>query len=683
MSLQKRAKHYFDFGDFRIDLGERMLLRNGQVVALTRKAFDTLLVLVENSGRVVEKEELFNRVWPDTFVAEVTLARNISTLRKVLEDQAAAHRYIETVSGRGYRFVAKVTETWEESDLARYEPKSNPANTLMPEAGISAMIERHTVSQIITEQEEIEIAQKGDVGRQLLPSATALLEKNRWVGSKRVTVLTAILLTASVTSVAVYIWIAGSTRQRVPTSAIRTVAVLPLKVINAESGDEYLGISIADRLIDDLGKLRQVIVRPTSAVLKYSARETNLLEAGSELGVEAVLVGSVQKTGERMRTNLQLVRISDGEVLWVKHFDGKFGGIFALQDEIADQVTQAMRLELREEERKQITSRGTENAQAYDAYMRGRFFWSKRTAEGMSKAIDYFKEAISLDSNYALAYSGLADCYALTDYSPLPLEESYQEAKTAAMNALKIDNSLAEAHTSLAWINLAFEWNWAGAEEGFKQAIELSPNYSTAHHWYGIYLSLIKCRYNESLAEIQKAQELDPTSLIINTNVGTLLLRARQDDEALMQLRKTVEMDPNFSLAHLRLGVAYAYKGMCNEAIASLQEAIALSKNEPSFVAQLGAIYAMSGQRTQSLKIIEDLKELHKRNRSMAGAIAAIYADLNEKEQALEWLIEAYEAHDPQLWLEINGDRRWDIFLHDANFQALLQRMGFKDSNPQ
>lgn len=672
--MQKQAKHYFDFGDFRIDVGERTLQRQGKAVALTPKAFDTLLVLVENSGRVLEKEELFKRVWPDTFVAEVTLARNISTLRQALGETAERRQYIETVPRRGYRFIAEVQEVREaEAELIRRDANSHTMGFETTPSGKHLIIERQLVSQLVTEKEEI--LQVHHAAKLLLPREGA--GKPHWIGSKWGTVLVAVFLTASVTALVMYLWTASHARQTASGSTIHAVAVLPLKIINLEPGDEYLGIGITDRLIDDLSNLSQVVVRPTSAVLKYAAPETNAIEAGRELNVEAVLVGSVQKTGGRMRTALQLVRVRDGAALWVKNFDEEFVSLFALQDEIADQVTRAMRLEVREDERRQIASRGTANTEAYSAYMRGRFFWSKRTQEGMGKALDYFQQAVSIDPNYALAYTGLADCYALNELLPSPSSESYPKAQSAVMKALQIDDSLAEAHTSLAWIKVWFEWDWPGAEKEFKRALELNPNYMPAHNFYAVYLSYLR-RDDEALVEIKRAQEIDPTSLLINTTFGALLFRARRDDEAVGQLRQTIEMDSNFSRAHLYLAMVYEVKGMYQEAVAEMQKAMALSKDDPFQIAQLASIYAMSGQRNEALKILEDLKAVQKQRGFLAGAIAVVYADLQEKDQALTWLNEAYKRHDTQL-IEINGDRHWEPMISDARFHGLLQRVGFQD----
>ena len=660
--MQKRPKHYFVFGDFQIDVCERVLLRNGNTVPLTPKAFDTLLALVESRGGVVEKEEIFSRVWPDTFVAEVTLARNISTLRKAFGEGAKGRQYIETVPKRGYRFVAEVTESWEGGE-SRAQP--------------GVIIAKPTVSQVVMgQQEEFEAAPDGQ-DRGLTVTGVNPFRAMRWrlgLKSKLVTVT----LLASLIAASLFIWSARKRTEIVPAPPIQTIAVLPLNVVNPEAGDEYLGVGIADRLIGDLTKLREIIVRPTSAVLKYVAKPTDPVQAGRALAVDAVLVGSVQKTGDRLRNDLQLVRICDGEVLWVKNYDGQFRGIFGLQDEIAHEVTRAVRLELRTEEKRLMANRGTQSVEAYQAYMHGRFFQSRGTFDGRLKAIEHFQQALILDPNYALAYVGLADCYALQVMASSPFVESYQKAKSAVLTALALDDTLGEVHTSLGWIKLSFEWDWDGAEKEFQRAIELSPNYPTAHYWYGIYLSLIRGNHDEALAELRRAQELDPTALGLSTNIGALLTRARRDDDAIVQLCKVVEMDPNYSPARLRLGDVYARKGMYEAAVAELQAAITLENNDPFYVAELAAIYAMGGQKAKAIKIIEDLKKLHTRNRSMAGAIAAIYADLNDKEEALRWLAEAFEARDPQLWLEINGDRRWDILLSDGRFTALLQRMGLK-----
>ena len=672
--MPNKAKHYFDFGDFRVDLVERTLQRQGKAVPLTPKAFDTLLVLVENSKQLVGKEELFQRVWPDTYVSEVTLARNISTLRQALGNRADGQPYIETVPRRGYRFIVEVREVRDaDAGLMRHEAVAEIADPGPAGKGLPIVIERHSVSQVITEREEADDAPDAEAAG-LLVGETA--RKPHWLKSQWGAATLAVLLTACVTVPVVYVWTARRARPAVTVSSIRTLAVLPLKIINAERGDEYLGIGIADRLIDDLSKLPQVVIRPTDAVLKYVGEENDALKAGQELNVEAVLVGSVQMTGERMRTTLQLVRVSDGAALWVKNLEGSFAGIFALQEEIAGYVSQALRFELREDQRRQIANRGTASTVAYNAYMRGRFFWAKRTREGIGKAIEQFQQAVNLDPNYPHAYTGLADCYALSELLPSPISQSYPKAKSAALKALQLDDSLAEAHNSLAWIKFFYEWDWSGAEREFKRALELDPNSAHAHQWYGNYLVYLR-RFDEALVEMRRAQELDPTSLIINTSIGVFLFRAGREDDAIRQLRQTLDMDPNFSRTHLFLAVVYQARGRYQEALAEMQKASLLAKDDPFQMAQLASIYATSGRRKEALKLINTLKVLDQRQPVLAGAIGAVYADLQENEQALAWLDEAYKRHEMQLF-EVNLDHHWDGLRADARFKRVMQQVGLQ-----
>jgi DNA-binding winged helix-turn-helix (wHTH) protein/tetratricopeptide (TPR) repeat protein len=671
--MQKQAKHYFDFGDFRIDVEERTLRRQDNPVALTPKAFDTLLVLVENSGRVLEKEELFNRVWPDTFVGEVTLARNISTLRQALADPSQQRRYIETVPRRGYRFIAEVREVREgEAELIRaaidaHMPGGNP-----PVGAHRLFIERHSVSQVVTEQEEIDDSLRGEA-MELLPGKTLPNSRPHWIASKWGTVMVAVLLTASASILAVYLW-TRHTRQTALAAAIRSVAVLPLKIMNAEQSDEYLGIGITDRLID-LSNLSQVVVRPMSAVLKYAAREADAIEAGRELNVEGVLVGSVQKSGERMRTNLQLVRVSDGAVLWVKTFDEKFVNLLELEDEIADQAARAMRLELGENERRRIASRGTTNTEAYNAHMRGRFFWSKRTEEGLKKAIEYFEQAIERDSNYAQAYSGLADSYVLLGtYNVLSPSHAMPKAEAAAMKALDIDGGLAEAHTSLAYVRFRYGWRWDDAEKEFVQAIKLNPNYTTAHHWYGDFLVAMG-RFDEAIAEMRVAQGLDPLSMMINTDLGGALAIAGALDEAIAVHLKTIEMDPHFVPAHRYLGQAYEQKAMYREAIGEFLESLTASPDDPDGLTLLAHAYAIIGNKREMRKILDRLSDISKRHYVAPYDLAPIYAALGDKDQAFVWLQRAYDQRCEGLTL-LKIDSSLKSLRMDPRFVALIRRVG-------
>ncbi len=591
--MSKPSRLRYEFGPFLLDATEQLLLRDGRPIALKPKLFDLLLILVENSGHVLDKNRLMSEVWPDTFVEESSLTVGIFALRKALGDGRNNHSYIETVPRRGYRFVANVTEA--------------------PNGGGDSVAARR-----------------------------ARLSSN---GEER--------------------FEAGA--------GVRSLAVLPFKYIGAEAGDEYLGLGLADALITKLTNLRQIRVRPTSAVREYT-RARDITVAGRELKVDALLDGSIQRARKRIRVTAQLVDGHDGATLWAENFDEKLADIFSLEDSLSDQVVRALSLKLTGEERKQLVKHHTESAEAYHAYLKGRYFWNKRTAEGFKKGVEYFEHAIALDTNYALAYAGLADCYQLLNgYMSRPPRELIPKAKAALLKALQLDDSLAEAHTSLAHL-LRRDWNWSVAEKEFKRAIELNPNYATAHHWYSTYLTVM-ARFDEAWAEIKMAQELDPLSLAVNRSGGILFYFTRQYDQAIEQLLDTVELDPNFGYAHFVLGMVYAAKGMYDEAIKQYRKTQTLSGKGLELTAYLGHIHALSGRRGEAQKVLDQLKGLSDHGYELHYHIALIYLALGDKDQAFAWLEQAYNERDEELGL-LKVDPMLDGLRADPRFMSLLERVG-------
>jgi len=591
--MSKPSRLRYEFGPFLLDATEQLLLRDGRPIALKPKLFDLLLILVENSGHVLDKNRLMSEVWPDTFVEESSLTVGIFALRKALGDGRNNHSYIETVPRRGYRFVANVTEA--------------------PNGGGDSVAARR-----------------------------ARLSSN---GEER--------------------FEAGA--------GVRSLAVLPFKYIGAEAGDEYLGLGLADALITKLTNLRQIRVRPTSAVREYT-RARDITVAGRELKVDALLDGSIQRARKRIRVTAQLVDGHDGATLWAENFDEKLADIFSLEDSLSDQVVRALSLKLTGEERKQLVKHHTESTEAYHAYLKGRYFWNKRTAEGFKKGVEYFEHAIALDTNYALAYAGLADCYQLLNgYMSRPPRELIPKAKAALLKALQLDDSLAEAHTSLAHL-LRRDWNWSVAEKEFKRAIELNPNYATAHHWYSTYLTVM-ARFDEAWAEIKMAQELDPLSLAVNRSGGILFYFTRQYDQAIEQLLDTVELDPNFGYAHFVLGMVYAAKGMYDEAIKQYRKTQTLSGKGLELTAYLGHIHALSGRRGEAQKVLDQLKGLSDHGYELHYHIALIYLALGDKDQAFAWLEQAYNERDEELGL-LKVDPMLDGLRADPRFMSLLERVG-------
>lgn len=458
-------------------------------------------------------------------------------------------------------------------------------------------------------------------------------------------------------------------------SALTSLAVLPFQSLSSEGDSQYLGPGIAETLITRLSNIRRLAVRPTNSVLKYIDLRPDPLEAGRELNVDAVLDGKIQRAGERIRVTMQLIRVADAVTLWAEKFDEKFTDIFEVQDSISEQVMRALALQLTAAEQKLLTKRYTQSAEAFQLYIKGRHFWNKRTVEELKRGMEYAKQAIDIDPTYTLAYIGVADSYnLLAGYSGLAPKEAFPKAKAAALRAQEIDDSLAEAEASLAFVSYRYDWNWLDAEERFRRAIELKPDYPTAHHWYGEYLAACG-RFAESIGELERAQQLDPLSLPINTDLGHSFYFAGQYDAAIEQLQKTLEMGQSFIRAHIILGAAYEQKRMYNEATATLERAASMAGENPFAVGGLGYAYAVAGKRDEAYEVLRELKRLSEQRYISPYTIASIYAGLNDEELAWEWLGKAYESRDAWLvWLGVNP--RFDNLRRDARFADLMRRIG-------
>ncbi|MCA1837217.1 MAG: tetratricopeptide repeat protein [Actinobacteria bacterium] len=467
-------------------------------------------------------------------------------------------------------------------------------------------------------------------------------------------------------------------RERDDFAARDSLAILPLTNAGADPDAEYLSDGITESIINSLSQLPALRVLARSTVFRYKGREVDPQEVGRALGVRAVLTGRVMRLGERLVIRAELVDASDGAQLWGGQYDRDFSDVLAVQEEIARQISESLQLKLTGEERKLLTRRHTDNTEAYHAYLRGRYCWNKRTEEELSKSVEYFRRAIKMEPNYALAYAGLADSYIVLGsfgISALAPSEAFPRAKEAATRALEIDETLAEAHASLAFCLESYDWNWAAACTEFKRAIELKPDCTTAHHWYGLeYLTAVG-RLDEAYAEIKRAHELEPLSLSIHTDYGFLPYLMRQYDRAIEEYRKSLELDQGFVYTHWKLGLAYEQRAMYEEAIAEFQKAIALSCGSAQAVVLLGHAYAVSGRRTEALKVLDELNELSKRRYVSSYRVAAIHLGLGEKEQAFEWLERAYEEHDAWLvWLKV--DPVLDDLHEDPRFADLMRRVG-------
>ena len=462
---------------------------------------------------------------------------------------------------------------------------------------------------------------------------------------------------------------------------INSLAVLPLVNATSDPNAEYLSDGITESIINSLSQLPQLKVMSRNTVFRYKGREIDSSQVGRELNVRTLLLGRVLQLGDRLVVRAELIDVDEGTQLWGEQYNRRGDDIFELQEEIASEIAEKLRLRLSGAEKGRLTKRYTENAEAYGLYLKGRYFWNKRTLEAVEKGIEYFKRAIELDPDYALAYVGVADSYTkLGDVgvAALPPRKAFSKAKMAAVRALESDSALAEAHTSLGHLNL-HDYEWSEAEREFKHAIELNPNYATAHHWYAYHL-LMNGRQTEAINEIEHALSLDPLSLPINADYGEVLYFARRRDEAIEQLRKTLEMDPHFYPAHSDLARVYEQEGRYEEAIIEIQTALALSPESTDGLATLAHIYAASGKEEQALHLLEELSEVAKSRYVSPYGAAVVYAALGEEEHAFKWLQTATEEHAAWV-LYLNVDPRLDSLRAEPRFKSLLHSVGLSESS--
>lgn len=641
------VKHLYEFGPFQLDPPERLLLCDGQPVPMTPKALDLLVFLVERRGHLIEKEELLKAVWRGSFVEEGNLSVTISFLRKALNDDRGLHKYIETVSKRGYRFVADVRQVGELENV-HARPDASP------------------------EAREESTAQE-PLPPPVAPKSETIVPKRRFRWN---------FVAAMLGWGAVFILVrlvpqrVDGTSQVQEEATIRSLAVLPFQTLGAKGGDEYLGLGMADALITRLGNTGKIIVRPTSAIQKYAGEDLGPQAVGREQGVDAVLDGRIQREADRVRLTVQLIRVRDGVQLWGETFDKEFTNIFALEDALSDRVAQSIRLKLTGEETRRFTKRSTERPDAYEAYVKGRYFCNKRTEKDMKKGLEYFRQAIALDPTFADAYVGIADSYAtLGLYAVIPPKEAFPAAKDATKRALEMDDGLAEAHATMGFINFYYDWNRIDAENEFHRALSDNPNDAMAHSWYGESLAAMG-RFPEAVAEAQRALEDDPLSLIIGSNAGWTLSLAGKGDQAVEILKKAIEIDPSFPRTHYRLGRAYEQKKSYDLAISELEQAVSLSGGDPCYKGSLGHAYAISGKVSQARQVLQDLEGQSGQAYVPSYAIALVYAGLSDNDHALTWLQKAYEDRSTSIaFLKLDPELSG---LHgDPRFEQLSRRISF------
>jgi TolB-like protein/DNA-binding winged helix-turn-helix (wHTH) protein/Flp pilus assembly protein TadD len=637
MEEEQKVRGRLRFGTFELDLRAGELRKHGLRIRLQEQPFQVLAILLGQPGDVITREELQRKLWPaDTFVDfDHGLNKAISKIREALGDSAESPRFVETVARRGYRFLAEVK-------VADTAPVPEPAKQPHPSAEA---------------REDPNLAGKLQVPKTFPRSLT-------W----KISVLVVLLVTASLTAWKLYSWKRSS-------PIIRSLAVLPLESLSSDASQDYFADGMTDELISDLGQISALRVISRTSVMAYKHARKPLPQIARELNVDAVVEGTVLRSNDQVRITAQLIEASSDKHLWSQSYEGELRDTLALQSKVARAIADQIRINLNSQEQAELKNVRVVNPEAYESFLKGRYFWNKRTADGLKVALAYFNQAIDEDPKYAQSYSGLADTYALLgdwQYAAMTAKEALPKAKAAAIKAVELDSALGEAHNSLAFCLDGFDWDFDSAGKEFRRAIELNPGYATAHHWYAWHLSLLG-RYDEAIVEMRKAESLDPLSIIINADLAELLVLAHSYDESIRQSRKTIEMDPNFALAHNQLGQAYVEKQMPDEAIAELRKAVQLSEGSPTCIANLARAYAASGKRSEAAKLLSDLKRRSNPGYSHASEIAVIYAALGDKDQAMTWLEKGYEERfNPGVLLRPG----FDPLRSDPRFQELVRRIG-------
>jgi len=637
------STRFLRFGVFEVDLNAGELRKKGIRIKLQGQPFLLLVTLLRRQGEVVTREELCVALWPNgTFVDfDHSLGTAVNKVREVLGDSASTPRFIETLPRRGYRFLAPV-EAVDASGNAQPEIE-------MPEP--APQVEAAAIA-----------------GQPATDPSDSIEGGRRW--SRRIPwKLSGLALLLAFLAIFALWWLRLASRPM-----IRSVAVLPLENLSGDPSQDYFSDGMTDELITELGRLSELRVISRSSVMSYKGAHKPVPKIGRELNVEAVVEGAVLRAGNQIRITAQLIDASSDRHLWAQSYEGDLRNTLVLQNKVARAIAGEIRITLTSQEQMALKNVRDVNADAHEAYLKGRFFWNKRTGDDLKKAVEYFHQAIAKDPNYAQAYSGLADSYALMgdwEYGVMAPKDALPQARAAATKALALDSTLGEAHTSLAFALNLFDWDWEAADLEFKKAVQFSPNYATAHQWYAWQLATMG-RNSEALAEMRKAESLDPLSLIISADMADLLLTGRLFDESIKQSRKTMELDSRFAVAHYVLGQALAQKQVFNEAIEELQKAIALSGGNKTFTSNLAYTYAVSGRKDKAKDLLADL--MNPSNAFLNPSdVALIHVGLGDKDQAMIWLEKAYqERFNPTVLLR----PCFDTLRSDPRFHDLLRRIG-------
>jgi TolB-like protein/DNA-binding winged helix-turn-helix (wHTH) protein len=669
----KAINHLYAFGPYVLDPGER-LLRHGETrMELPPRAFDALLVMVENHGRLLEKDALMRTVWGETVVEESNLSQIVYLLRKALHDGEGGARYIETVPKRGYRFLAPVREIDSASEVKESRGEVAPAlrfsvkNAIpVAEAAAEAKTEKPEASE-----KTLPVSNRPGLSRPQISNAPVTDR----VGGQRV-LLWVLAFVAGVSAFGLAgrldSWFRGATPPR-----IRSIAVLPLQNLSNDPNQEYFVDGMTDELITDLAQIHELKVVSKTSIMQYKGMRTALPKIGKQLGVDAVVEGSVLRSGDKVRITAQLIRTATDSHIWAAAYDGDLKDVLSLQARVAEAITNEVKLNLSAQESGRLRSGKPVDPEAFDLYLRGRYEWNQRNPDAFRKAAGYFNQAIEKDSNFALAYSGLSDAYTLgVLYGENPAKLS--AAKVAAEKAIALDPNLAEAHTSLGAIHVLHDWDWAGAEREFQRAIELNPNYAQAHHWYGNLLLGPEGRHNEAIAELQRAQQLNPLSLIITADTGFAYYLSGRYDLALQTYQKVLAADPNFIPAHFYLEKYYKQVGNYDlwEKETVIDDRLAGSTTEADSIERL---YGHGGYSAviHAIAAPEGSTSSNERLRLDACASSEANLDLGRKDVALNGLESCYRSGQFAL-IYLKVDPVWASLRGDDRFQDMLRRMGLQ-----
>lgn len=619
------------FGTYELGVQSGELRKSGIRIKIQQQPLRLLEILLERPGEVVSREELRNRMWPDESFGDFDQAVNvaIAKLRAALGDSADNPRFVETLPRRGYRFIADATVV-------------SPGVSQERPVAVSTAAEKAPVLIEIDERRPEPVA-----------------SRKTWIP------IVTVLIIAVLAAVGYVVWRNRPQGQASGTRPIRSLAVLPLENLSNNSQD-YFADGMTDELITDLAQISALRVISRTSVMPYKGVRKPMAQIARELNVDAVVEGTVLRSGGQVRITAQLIRAPVDEHLWAQSYEGDVRDTLALQKKVAREIADQIRIQVTPQEAAVLSASKSVNSEAYENYLKGRYFWSKRTPEDTKKAIDYFREAIKDDPKYALPHAGLADIYQITDRP--------QQARPEVQKALELDDRSAEAHNSLANLLYLFDHNWAGADREFKRALELDHNYAPAHHWYSMYLAA-KGNKEEALAEAEKAYALDPLSPVVGANLAKKLEESGQYDRAIEQAKKTLDLEPNSGVTHAVLGLAYEDKSMVNEAIAEYKRALEVGGPAGEIQGFLGYAYAVSGNRAGAEAAIAKLKEMLSGDKRAALDIAVVYAGMKDKESTIQWLDKAERSHVTDV-IDIEQDPHFAEMRSDPRFRAIAKRAG-------